>query len=258
MRLTKSESFDNFFRSSSSLSIKMYWVGLILLNSFVFGNQPTNFHGSEQSSISVNPLHRQNQSLSSSLEKPKVKVEVYYETLCPDSMQFLLYQLFPNYERLKNQIELKLYPFGKAQFFESGNSFEFYCQHGPKECRGNLIHCCVLDRYRNYDESIPFLRCMENDLYGLRRPSVDAVAQKCANSTNLNWKEIDECASSNRGKQLLVEAGRKTKSLKPRLTFVPTVVINEKYSNRDQNQAVYVDFGRLIEDYRKEIKNNNN
>lgn len=129
--------------------------------------------------------------------KSKIKVDVYYETLCPDSIQFLLRQLVPNYDRIKDKADLRLYPFGKAQvncflsiiftfptfcfvlnqFFESGNSYEFYCQHGPKECRGNMIHCCVLHQ-NGYDVSLPFIKCMEKELYGLRRPDVDFVAQK--------------------------------------------------------------------------------
>ncbi|KAH9529367.1 DNA-directed RNA polymerases I and III subunit RPAC1, variant 2 [Dermatophagoides farinae] len=71
----------------------------------------------------------------------------------------------------------------------------------------------------------------------------------CANWTNIDWKYVDECASGNRGKQLLVEAGRKTKAIKPKISFVPTIIFNEKYSDRIQNQALYGDFVKLIENH---------
>nr|XP_027203806.1 GILT-like protein 1 [Dermatophagoides pteronyssinus] len=180
--------------------------------------------------------------------KSKIKVDVYYETLCPDSIQFLLRQLVPNYDRIKDKADLRLYPFGKAQFFESGNSYEFYCQHGPKECRGNMIHCCVLHQ-NSYDVSLPFIKCMEKELYGLRRPDVDFVAQKCANWTNIDWKHVDDCTTTNLGKQLLVDAGRKTKAVKPKITFIPTIILDEKYSERIQDQALYGDFVKLIENH---------
>ncbi|KAH9529366.1 GILT-like protein 1 [Dermatophagoides farinae] len=197
----------------------------------------------EQHEQIINNNHSGNNSI-----KSKVKIDVYYETLCPDSIQFLLHQLVTNYDRIKEKVDLHMYPFGKAQFFESGNSYEFYCQHGPKECRGNMIHCCVLDQ-NSHDISFPFIKCMEKELYGLRRPDINVVSQKCANWTNIDWKYVDECASGNRGKQLLVEAGRKTKAIKPKISFVPTIIFNEKYSDRIQNQALYGDFVKLIENH---------
>lgn len=48
-------------------------------------------------------------------QSTKVRVEVYYETLCPDSIRFLIQQLIPKYADIKDKIDLTLYPFGKAE-----------------------------------------------------------------------------------------------------------------------------------------------
>lgn len=45
----------------------------------------------------------------------RVRVDVYYETLCPDSMNFLRFRLIPDYPLLESLIDLHLYPFGKAE-----------------------------------------------------------------------------------------------------------------------------------------------
>ena len=44
-----------------------------------------------------------------------VKVTVYYEALCSDSRNFILNQLVPTYEKLRQHIALDLIPYGKAQ-----------------------------------------------------------------------------------------------------------------------------------------------
>ena len=64
----------------------------------------------EQHEQIINNNHSGNNSI-----KSKVKIDVYYETLCPDSIQFLLHQLVTNYDRIKEKVDLHMYPFGKAQ-----------------------------------------------------------------------------------------------------------------------------------------------
>ena len=42
----------------------------------------------------------------------------------------------------------------------------------------------------------------------------------------LDWQTINTCANGSEGDDLLLEAGQATKSLNPRLNWVPWVVIN--------------------------------
>lgn len=60
-----------------------------------------------KSSDSANPL----------LEK--LKVTVYYEALCSDSKNFILKQLQPTYNDLKNYISIEFVPYGKAEVISS-------------------------------------------------------------------------------------------------------------------------------------------
>lgn len=43
-----------------------------------------------------------------------VNVDVYYESLCPDSIYFITKELGPIYDQLKSVLKINLYPFGKA------------------------------------------------------------------------------------------------------------------------------------------------
>lgn len=45
----------------------------------------------------------------------KVKLDVHYETLCPDSIRFMMHQLILNYETIASMVQLNLIPFGKAE-----------------------------------------------------------------------------------------------------------------------------------------------
>jgi len=177
----------------------------------------------------------------------KVKVDVYYETLCPDSIGFLIRKLTPNYELISEMIELNLVPFGKAEVYEYRDRVDFYCHHGPKECRGNMIHACALNEYKNnFTLVLPFIECMEYDLMGKPKPNVDQFARDCAKENEVSWDQIETCINGSVGQQLLMEAGKKTKAMRPKISFVPTVVINEKYTDANQNKALYGDFVKLI------------
>ena len=44
----------------------------------------------------------------------KVVVDLYYEVLCPDSRSFVLYQLFPAWQGLRDIFTINYVPYGKA------------------------------------------------------------------------------------------------------------------------------------------------
>ena len=43
-----------------------------------------------------------------------VKVDLYYEFLCPYCHDYFLHQLYPTYNELKDIMDVSLYPFGNA------------------------------------------------------------------------------------------------------------------------------------------------
>lgn len=92
----------------------------------------------------------------------KVSLGVYYETLCPDSIAFINYQLYPTVQSLGiENIDLNLVPFGKASWTESGSSLVFTCQHGERECKGNTIQNCAKSQL-DVATLVKFVYCMES------------------------------------------------------------------------------------------------
>ncbi|KAJ8965022.1 hypothetical protein NQ314_004420 [Rhamnusium bicolor] len=151
-----------------------------------------------------------------------VKVSIYYEALCPDSKSFIARQLHPNYKEIANYVDLDLIPYGKAIHNKNNGKWEFSCQHGPPECRGNKYQSCILSLKNG----------AENDV-------------QCARRFGLNIQKIRTCASSDIGEELLALNGDKTWKLEPTISFVPTIVYDDKFDQLSQDLSL-MDFIAVV------------
>ncbi|XP_023025307.2 gamma-interferon-inducible lysosomal thiol reductase-like protein [Leptinotarsa decemlineata] len=151
-------------------------------------------------------------------------VSVYYECLCPHSVDFFKDQLSPGYKVLKDKVKVDLIPFGKANITKEGDKYIFTCQHQEAECYGNKVHACALNLALG-DYGIKFAMC------AMASPDAtdDKYLTKCAANNSISWDEIQKCMESGKGDQLLVDYGNRTHSLKPKLTGVPTVTFDNEY-----------------------------
>ena len=88
-------------------------------------------------------------------------------------------------------LNIHIYPYGNAE--ESQNpdgSWSFKCQHGSKECYGNLLEACILNRAQRKDEIfMPIIHCIESSYDPLKS------AQKCVSTlSKFEWNDIQKCA----------------------------------------------------------------
>ena len=84
-------------------------------------------------------------------------VAVYYETLCPDSRDFIVKQLKPTVNHLRDLtgIYFDIVPYGKANTTVGPDgSITFQCQHGPAECERNIHHACVVKNVDNRPQNL--------------------------------------------------------------------------------------------------------
>ncbi|XP_054290957.1 GILT-like protein 1 [Macrosteles quadrilineatus] len=171
-----------------------------------------------------------------SFAQKQCDLAVLFESHCPDSRNFIHQRLVPLWHKLEPHCTLDLVPFGKARSTEDG----FVCQHGEKECRGNMVLSCALARLSPGRQQLDFASCFMGD--------PDFGGQDCATKSGLNWEDVQGCMSSEEGNRLQLEA--ETKSYSIRMSrFVPTVMINKNYKHSDQNQAIRGDFGDLMCQY---------
>ncbi|XP_063370855.1 GILT-like protein 2 [Cydia amplana] len=161
----------------------------------------------------------------------KVDLKLYYESLCPDCVTFQIERLDPVFTEIGSYIDLKLYPYGNANRKEVDGKTVIVCQHGEKECYGNKLHACAIDKLKDIRATSPYISCMMNGTWG-GDGSTDMDATKCGDLMNIDSKPIKECAKGKKGEELLEYYGKETDKITKH--GVPHVLLNgEKFDMYD-------------------------
>lgn len=166
-----------------------------------------------------------------------VPLTVYYESLCTDSVRFIVEQLYPvKQSPLGRYIDVTLIPYGKASYKTEGSDVIFQCQHGPNECYGNKVHACAIQHiqvnsYQNTKTkeslTLDYITCLMRTWMTFK----DNVypGKKCSIENQLpNWNVIEECANNTEGSKLLQGYGERTEQLNPKLSVVPTITFHHQ------------------------------
>jgi len=175
-----------------------------------------------------------------------VKINVYYESLCPDSKAFITQQLGPVYQKFKKYLEVELRPYGNANATwqagrdpkKEGGRWGFGCQHGVLECLGNLLHASLIGvpwhPQQSWHEAIvPIIACHMSNLTpgsdsNETSTTIHASFKQCMENQTLafnvsdTYEMIQKLSGSDEAKRILMEFGSQT----PRHEFIPHVVIN--------------------------------
>lgn len=161
-----------------------------------------------------------------------VKIELYYEALCPDCQEFMKYQLYPTFQRLFQTgiFQLTLIPYGNAKESEVGGKWMFQCQHGEQECQMNLLETCAIHLLNNPQQFMPFIHCVE------LLPNLQD-AQKCAGSLGIEWAPIAACYNGAEGNYLQHQMAQMTEALNPPHTYVPWVLVDGVHTEEIQKKA---------------------
>ncbi|KAJ0234752.1 Gamma interferon responsive lysosomal thiol [Hirschfeldia incana] len=150
-------------------------------------------------------------------ESEKVKLNLYYESLCPYCQSFIAYGLVKIFDSdLHTITDLKLVPFGNAHV---SDNLTVTCQHGEEECKLNAIEACVIRTWPDPNVHYWFIRCIENDT---------ANWESSCFAQGGGEKAIKDCYSSDLSKTLIFGYAKQTLSLKPKHKYVPWVTVNSK------------------------------
>eukprot|EP00929_Paragymnodinium_shiwhaense_P090967 TRINITY_DN5102_c0_g2_i1.p1 TRINITY_DN5102_c0_g2~~TRINITY_DN5102_c0_g2_i1.p1 ORF type:complete len:340 (-),score=55.58 TRINITY_DN5102_c0_g2_i1:40-1059(-) len=171
-------------------------------------------------------------------------LEVYYETKCPDSLNFLnttMRYLWAD-DNMRSLLNVSMYPFGNAamvpvanvsdgyQFWHpesTGSGFEnvFVCQHEDEECLGNLIQACAIDLYPA-EQHMALILCMA----GQPEERVEKSSYDCMDSAGINRTLVSTCVRGADGNRIMSRLGNKTNSV-PGRDWVPWVQLNDAHIN---------------------------
>jgi len=163
----------------------------------------------------------------------KQNLTLYYESLCPDSVDFVINQLYPTYLGLSSYLRVQLVPFGKAFL----NDTHFICRHGQMECVADKVHGCAFKKVANESAVMAFLNCT---MATYRKDNTtDYPTQQCAEKSGILYETINSCISNDQEALTYIrEFQRETTALKPKLDFIPLLVFNNEYPTNDTKEEL--------------------
>jgi len=90
-----------------------------------------------------------------------VKVDLYFEALCPYCHDFIRNMVYPTYQKVKEIMDLDMYAYGNARYWKnSDGSYGFSCQHGAAECKANMIISCFQHHSNSSNCNMEFVNCI--------------------------------------------------------------------------------------------------
>lgn len=92
---------------------------------------------------------------------------------------------------------------------------------GPRECEGNIMHCCAVEAIHDTETKLNFVACMIRD-----NANVQEAFHRCSREFTVDVETIQKCFSSLHGRELLKLAGEATHALQPSVTFIPTILLD--------------------------------
>lgn len=174
-----------------------------------------------------------------------VNIQLYYETRCPDCIQFLNQTLEPLWrnQELRKHLNLTVNPYGNSMSLkvaEVSEGYKFWhpattglgwdfvhvCQHGSDECLGNLIQACTMNIAETHKHmDLVFCMAAHPDW------SVEKSSHECLNSNGVDIDKVAGCVRSPEGNKLMMDLGKQTQAVQGRLGTPWVVVDGNTLSN---------------------------
>merc|ERR1719278_1216134 len=117
---------------------------------------------------------------------------------------------------LSNYFDLEWIAYGGAKTHgseEEGYTFE--CQHGPRECAGNIVQGCTTHHVTDMVAQVELLNCMA------AAPQPEEAGELCFLEFGVDWRPVQECIEGPEGAAIHAQNGVIQGSLEPRVWGVP-------------------------------------
>merc|ERR1712025_578872 len=126
-------------------------------------------------------------------EKPLLSV--YYESLCPYSRAFIREEVYPTYQIMSDYFDVEFIAYGNARTYGVPGEEGFYidCQHGDRECTGNIVQACTVNYNQDTFTQVYLLNCMS----AASRP--EEAGEACYMELGLDFADTKVCAEGPEG-----------------------------------------------------------
>jgi len=171
---------------------------------------------------------------------PPVTVLLAYESCCPYCQAFITGTFKTAWETngFSSITNITFIPYGNAEetYNAKTGQYNFTCQHGVNECRGNLVEACWIG-LNNYDplKYLDFIVAYEEKLSS-QDCAVNAytVAEEMLPSYGMSWDTMHACVDSDVGNAYQHDMALATPSDH---TYVPWIVVNGNHNEAEQNEC---------------------
>lgn len=189
-------------------------------------------------------IAQKTQNVSTSVYTGKnatVNVHLFYETRCPDCIEFINGTLAPLWrnKEMRSRLNITMNPYGNAMSLPVEKvsagykwwhpettkdewAYVHICQHGNDECLGNLIQTCAAG-LAEQGQFMEMVFCMA-DRSG-RGWGIEKSSYECMQKHNIDAKQVKECVESPQGNKLFADYGKITSAVEGR-QGTPWVLIN--------------------------------
>jgi len=173
---------------------------------------------------------------NASSQKVVPKITVYFESLCPYSIEFITTSIKEFYSKVTkpNVAYVELIPYGNANesYDPTTKKYTFSCQHGDNECYGNLVSTCSLNMLGRVKGQLNIICLLEN-IY-LNDRNFDKTLEYCMSSEPELLKEVQDCIKSDMGNIYQHQMAQKTGDH----LGVPWILVDGVYDEED-NEIIY-------------------
>ncbi len=126
------------------------------------------------------------------------------------------------------------------------------CEHGPRECLGNILELCAADLYPDPKLYLGFTMCMTQKYEEI--PSRD-LAHDCALEHGVDFDKLNDCVSEEGKGMDLLEASVQ-RSIDKGVKYSCTVRLNDTVRCiRDDGEWKDCDGGSSVQDLVKDVEN---
>ncbi|XP_076928326.1 gamma-interferon-responsive lysosomal thiol protein-like [Bidens hawaiensis] len=164
----------------------------------------------------------------------KVKLNLYYESLCPYCRNFILNDLPKIYDNgLIEIVDLKLSPYGNAKLLDNGTIVSW-----KRECMLNTVEACAINAYPAMTEHLRFISCVER--FADQGKHHDKW-KTCFQKLKIGPEDVTNCIKSGLGYALELQYADEIGALQPPHRYVPWVTVDGQPLYEDyENFTIYV------------------
>lgn len=225
------------------VAVASLFIVLVVSQSAAAASPPSDQGGSSSSSITLTGGRIRTSSFVASRYPDDdeedgdnaVMLSLYYESLCPYCANFIVNQLVKVFQTdLASIVKLRLVPWGNTQITPNN---AWICQHGPDECKLNMVEACAIYAWPNPRTHYQIIYCIEQ----LRLNNTLNRWQSCFPAPGLSSTPISNCLGTGLAVKLEQGYADETARLNPPHRFVPWVLVNNLPLREDyQNFVSYI------------------